>query len=369
MVMCVTLIFTQSIPDVLQTPSLHSNGTRQFRFTSPANQTADLSDESEMEDYFHSDSDESADLSQSSSSSYSSESDDSPDDASDSESEQDSTVPSDSESDQDTTGPKRQPGRPRAQVGTEADTPRNAQRRVRYQERSQEDRLEDQWRTAVAAKRDAEAQELCAELLQTRRGATLFPAQAKIHAELKATKLLAKNVSEFNKEMGARSKHRRVFAIRVTKGLPPAFCQKILGFNPSSLRKFNQRDREDSSKPALFSEGRNDEKGRASFSPTFEREVGKFFESRTAILSGANTHTRKLLMPKARFEAEFHAEVPAILRRAVLQDSNLRPDVSKPDRILTAMQKNVLAAEYACTRDAFSEAEEYRLRLDAYLQR
>ena len=86
-----------SIPDVLPTPSLHSNGTRLFRFTSPANQTADLSDESEMEDYFHSDSDESADLSQSSSSSYSSESDDSFDDASDSESDQDSTVPSDSE--------------------------------------------------------------------------------------------------------------------------------------------------------------------------------------------------------------------------------------------------------------------------------
>ena len=144
-----------------------------------------------MEDYFRSDSDESAGMSPGSCYSAS-DSDDSPDSES-SASDSDQAPP-------DSTVPRRPPGRPCEQVGTEADTARNRQRRIRYKERKKEDLLEAQWRAAVANKRDDEAAELCSKLLETRRGATLFPDQAKTLAELNATKVLANNVSELNKE-------------------------------------------------------------------------------------------------------------------------------------------------------------------------
>ena len=74
-------------------------------------------------------------------------------------------------------------------------------------------------------------------------------------------------------------------------------------------------------------------------------------------------------MNKGRLEVEFHAEFPAILRRAVDRDPGMRPDAQKREQVLTLMEKNVLAAESAAEREGFSEAEEYKSRLDAELQR
>ena len=86
-------------------------------------------------------------------------------------------------------------------------------------------------------------------------------------------------------------------------------------------------------------------------------------------MSGADTHTRKLLMSKSRLEAEFHAELPQILRRAVQSDSSMLPDPGKTRHVLTAMQKNVLSAVYMAKQPHFSLSEEYKSRLDAELQR
>ena len=265
--------------------------------------------------------------------------------------------------------PRRRAGRPRAPDGSAADTARNAQRRRRAVEKRREDRLEADWRAAIAEKDDTKADMLCQDLLSTVRGRALFPSQTKTLSELKAMKKLADNVNELNQDMGPRSKHRKIIATRVTKGLPPNFCEEVLGFNAASLRQFRKQIRDNPSKPALLSEHRNEEKGRVCWSPAFEGEVARFFKSRTEILSGANTHTRKLLMNKGRLEAEFHAELPAILRSAVRHDPDMRPNTKKPNRILTEMEKNTLAAEYAADQPGFAQADEYSRRLDAELQR
>ena len=261
-------------------------------------------------------------------------------------------------------GPPRRAGRPRAPAGSTADTARNAQRIRRAQEKRREDRLEKDWRAAVAAKEDQTADLLHQELALTVRGRALFPTHTKTCSELKAGKILAENIKDLNKELGLKSKHRKDIATRVTKGLPPGFCKEVLGFNPTTLRQYRRRANESTEKPALFSEGRSEEKGRVGWSSEFEAQVATFFESRTEILSGANTHTRRLLMRKGRLEVEFHAELPAMLRRSVQNDPGMRPEETKRGHILTAMEKNVLAAEHAAAQPDFSEAEEYKLRLD-----
>ena len=169
--------------------------------------------------------------------------------------------------------------------------------------------------------------------------------------------------------MGPRSKHRKDITARVTTGLPPQFCQDVLGLNLSSLRQFKKRSQDTNIQPALLKESRSEGNGRVAWSPAFEAEIVRFFESRTEILSGANTHTRKLLMNKGLLEAEFYAELPALLRRAVQSDPDMRPDDEKAEHVLTIMQKNVLAAECVSEQPDFSEAEEYKSRLDAELQR
>jgi hypothetical protein len=261
------------------------------------------------------------------------------------------------------------PGRPRAAPGSKADTPANAQRRKRAAERRKEAALEKDWRVAVAAGEDMRADTLQQELCETIRGRTLFPSQTKTLAELKAIQQLSQNVKELNQGLGQKSKHRKDIATRVTKGLPPQFCQDVLGFDKASLRQFKKRSKESTSEPALIQESRSEGSGRVAWSAEFQAQLATFFKSRTEILSGAKTHTRKLLMSKGRLEVEFHAEFPAILRRAVERDPGMRPDAQKREQVLTIMEKNVLAAESAAEREGFSEAEEYKCRLDAELQR
>ena len=171
-----------------------------------------------------------------------------------------------------------------------------------------------------------------------------------------------------NKEFGARSKHRKDLATRVTKGLPPQFCQDVLGFKSSYLRKSRQRQRDDSTLPALVTESRTDTSGRMRWVPEYEQEVARFFESRTQILSGANTHTRKLLMNKGRLEIEFEAQYPAILKKVVELEPSIRPDPTS-NTVLSRLQQDVLAAEFAAEQDNFCDAEEYKTRLEAALER
>jgi hypothetical protein len=120
------------------------------------------------------------------------------------------------------------PGRPRAEPGSAADNPRNAQRRRRARQKKIEDQLEREWRVAVALGENKKAQDLYQQLLPTVRGRHLFP--SKTISNLKAVKKLGENIAELNKDLGTRSKHRQDIAMRVTSGLPPMFCQEVLGF-------------------------------------------------------------------------------------------------------------------------------------------
>ena len=262
------------------------------------------------------------------------------------------------------------PGRPRAPRGSAADTPRNAQRRKRAQQRRREKRLEQDWRQAVASCDDEKAEMLYQELLPTVLGRKLFPSQTKTTRELASLKVLGDNLRQLNEDLGSSSKHRTHIASRVTTGLPPQFCQDVLGFDKAYLRKTRQRqhNRDTNELPALLSEGRNEACARVRWSPEFRAGIKSFFISRTEILSGANTHTRRLLMNKGRLEAEFHAHYPSMLRKIAEYDPEVVSDI-KSMQILTALEKNILAAQYAAKQDGFSEAEEYRLRLEAVLQR
>ena len=56
-----------------------------------------------------------------------------------------------------------------------------------------------------------------------------------------------------------------------------------------------------------------------------------------------------------------------MLRRVVELDPCLRP--SADTKVLTKLQKDILAAEFAAEQDNFCEAEEYKTRLDATLER
>ena len=102
--------------------------------------------------------------------------------------------------------------------------------------------------------------------------------------------------------------------------------------------------------------------------PEYEEEVARFFEARTQILSGANTHTRKLLMNKGRLEIEFEAQYPAMLRKVVELEPSIRPDPTS-NTVLSRLQQDVLAAEFAAEQENFCDAEEYKTRLEAALER
>jgi hypothetical protein len=73
-------------------------------------------------------------------------------------------------------------------------------------------------------------------------------------------------------------------------------------------------------------------------------------------------------MTKGRLEAEFYAHYPALLRRVAELEPSVRDDI-KATQYMTVLQKSVLAAENAAQQPNFSEAEEYKSRLDAELQR
>ena len=196
-------------------------------------------------------------------------------------------------------------GAPRAPSGSAADTPRNARRRQRAEERKLEAQWETAWRNAVAAQDDSKAEEYMQKLLPTVRGRSLFPSQTKTLAERKAFKQLADNIKNLNTSCGSRSKHRGSMATRITKGLPPQFCRDALAFDPAYLRQMKKRELAGGTAPSLLTDSRT-ELGRANWSTEFLVEVSNFFMSRTHIISGANTSTRRLLMRKERFEVEFY---------------------------------------------------------------
>ena len=259
-------------------------------------------------------------------------------------------------------------GRPCAPQGSTADTRRNAQRRRRAREKKREDKLEHDWRCAVASRDDTLADELYSALLPTVRGRHLFPSQTKTESELRSMRGLGDNVKQLNAQLGQRSKHRQHLLTRITKGLPPSFCKETLNVKASYLRKARQREDEDDTPPALLEEGRKEGDGRHAWGETYEAEVKRFFESRTEIMSGADTHTRRLLMTKGRLEIEFEAQYPAMLRKI----TELEPDLIKltsENRLLTQKQKDMLAAVFAADQPQFSAAEEYRTRLEAALER
>jgi hypothetical protein len=271
--------------------------------------------------------------------------------------------------------PTRKRGRPRAPPGSKADTPRNAQRRLRAQQRKTEDTLEKEWRAAVAAKDNKSASILYQKLLPTVRGRQLFPVVAKKLSTLKSMEGFGKNFKQMQKGLGVRSKHRKDIASSVTRDLPAQFCTKVLGFKPTYLRKARQRESKgrqrasiESTAPALITEGRDETKGRKCWKDDFKAVLATFFRSRAEILSGANTHTRRLLMTKIRLEIEFEAQYPAMLRKLSELDPDIRPD-NKSKKYLTTLQKNVLAAEFVAEDADFSESEEYNSRLQAALQR
>ena len=198
-----------------------------------------------------SDSDFSSDEELSASSDFVSESDmftDMDDSSSDSQAGSETDTETNNETDTDTSStldrkrniPPRKVGRP-----CFSDSRRNTRRRARYLEKKKEDKYEKDWRAAVAEGNDAQADQLQQQLLATKRGRILFPSHAKTAAELEATKQLSANVRELNRNMGSRSKHRKDFAARVTKGLPSGFCAAVLGFKPSTLRTYKARSEQD----------------------------------------------------------------------------------------------------------------------------
>ena len=75
------------------------------------------------------------------------------------------------------------------------------------------------------------------------------------------------------------------------------------------------------------------------------------------------------MKPKGRVEAELYAEFPAVLRQAASRDPDMLPDSSKPNKVLTSMQKNLLASIHAATQYSFNQATEYKTRLDTELER
>ena len=185
---------------------------------------------------------------------------------------------------------------------------------------------------------------------------------------MKSLRALSDNVKQLHNSLGDRSKHRREVAMRVCKDLPVQFCNIVLGVKPTYLRKVRQRHRKDTNTPALFSEHRTETQGRVRHTEDFQNAVGRFLESRTEILSGANTHTRRLLMSKGRLEVEFEANYPALLRKVAEIDPSILPDPTA-GAVLTKLQKNVIAARFASEQDGFCEAEEYQTRLNAALER
>ena len=266
-----------------------------------------------------------------------------------------------------------QPGRPRAPIGSAADTRRNARRRKRAAEKKLETQLEREWREAVALGNDVRAEELYLKLLPTVRGRKLFPSHTKLSTQVQGFNTVAQNVRSLHATLGVRSKHRGAIASRITMGLPPAFTKEVLGFKPAYLRKVKEREQEQlclgqSKPPALLTEGRHDTKGREHFCSEFRRLVKEFFIANTAILSGAKTRTRRLMMNKGRFECEFEAGYPQLLRKLAELEPAVRPD-PESKRILTVRHMDILAAEAAQQADDFCEATEYKQRLQIALQR
>lgn len=205
------------------------------------------------------------------------------------------------------------------------------------------------------------------ELAPTTTGRKMFPSHAKSLLDTEHLQQLASNVKALNTSLGGKSKHRAAIATRVTAELPPQFYQKSLAFDPAYVRQAKKREREASSVPLLVTESRAEVAGRVIYNPEIEVEFGVFFESRTHIISGGSTNTRKLLMPKWRCEAEGNAEYPEMLRRAAQRDPSLIP--TRQNQILTKQDKDVLAALHAAGAASFLQSVEYSQRLEAELDR
>ena len=268
------------------------------------------------------------------------------------------------------------PGRPPASPPNERDTPaekkvkkRNKRRRERYVEKKVETGMVKEYKEQILQGNMSQADQLQQKLITTTTGKKIFPSAAKSASNAVAATKLAENIkNNINANLKPRSKHRGSIAVRVCAGLPPQFCASALGFSPSYNRQARKRDLAMQIPNALETESRT-ETGRVTTSDALTLEYIKYLESRSAIFSGAKTGTLTLTMTMDRLEAELYAEQPAIIRRAVRQDPTMRPDVTKPQKYLTRRQMDVLAAEHATTQVGFSDSEEYKVRLEAELQR
>ena len=211
----------------------------------------------------------------------------------------------------------------------------------------------------------AKADEIQQTLLPTTTGKKVFPSASNTAAKLHSVSKLAENVqTNLNTNLGPKSKHRQRLAIRVTEGLPPAFCS-VLGYSQSYIRQARKRARDNPAPDALLTETRT-ESGRITMGAALMHEYGQFLMARSDIFSGELRH---LSITKDRVEAELFAEQPEILRKAAKQDPTMLPDRSRSEKHLTRMEMDVLAAEYASRQPGFSQAEEFTIRLAEELQR
>jgi len=152
------------------------------------------------------------------------------------------------------------------------------------------------------------------ELAPTTTGRKMFPSHSKSLLDTEHLQQLASNVKALNTSLGEKSKHRAAIDTRVTAELPPQFYQKSLAFDPAYVRQAKKREREASSVPLLVTESRAEVAGRVIYNPEIEVEFGVFFESRTHIISGGSTNTRKLLMPSGGVKRR---GMPSILKCCV----------------------------------------------------
>ena len=254
-------------------------------------------------------------------------------------------------------------GRPCAKPGTAGDTQRNTNRRSTYGAGKQEKKILEKYKAAVAQSDLKLADHIFhAELLPTATGKRLFPQSSRAHVALH----VVENIGKLNRSLGPKSKHRADLLLHVTAGIPAAFCESALGVDPAFLRQAKLRAQNAPRASALETEGRHED-GRECAPAAMDEELVKFFLSRTHIDSGASTQTRQLTMTQERLFAELHAEMPALVRRAVHADPSLRAFDNAP--VLTRLHMNVWAAEAAAAVDGFLEASEYTARLRAELQR
>ena len=253
-------------------------------------------------------------------------------------------------------------GRPRAVAGSTGDNKRNARKRAAYAAKPIFDAILKRYKQAIANGDLQNADSILnTELLLTKQGREKVP---KSSDALVATRVV-QNVSMLNTGLGQKSKHRADILQRVTEGVPSGFCQRFLSVQPDYLRQAQRRSEKNPRPSALETEGRHEE-GRKAHSDAVDAELVNFFLSRTHIDSDATLDTRQLTLTQERLFAELHAEMPAVLRRAVCANPSLQVPVDLPSHP-QANEHLSLAGRWG--GGGFLEAKEYETRLDAELQR